>query len=338
MTKQITFTPYFVLINNAPFTVECQELERPADPWITIKPESCTSLWPLSERDDKLMKVRIVEKSQDIAAPFFITEMHNTLLKLSNQYGGINVDVQITEGAVYITFTPYKPGLAPALIINHTERIISFWEKESVTIRRLNAKNTQLFTWENPAGPRLLVWETGKKTETEDDLRKDSMGEILIDEERFFWVSFLDGIQRVLLFTSDTNVAQEAQSSDLERFDKDVTVSIHGLGLSLINNKLKLDVMYVGIASTGIIWEVAKMSSKRFKQLSVAQSMLIENAHQQFVATELNDLQNVVVLDQKLEVSIYMLFIIKKIHVKNIESKIFFIRFIKVISKVLIST
>lgn len=105
LTKQITFTPYFVLINNAPYAIECQELERPADPWIKVEADSCTPLWPVSERDDKLLKIRVSDLPQQIAAPFFITEVHNTLLKLPNKYGGINVDVQITEGAVYITFT-----------------------------------------------------------------------------------------------------------------------------------------------------------------------------------------------------------------------------------------
>jgi vacuolar protein sorting-associated protein 13A/C len=47
------------------------------------------------------------------------------------QYGGVNVDVQMTEGAVYVTFSPYSPGMAPALILNHTNDVLSLWEKGS---------------------------------------------------------------------------------------------------------------------------------------------------------------------------------------------------------------
>ena len=47
------------------------------------------------------------------------------------QYGGVNVDVQMTEGAVYVTFSPYRPGMAPALILNHTNDVLSFLEKGS---------------------------------------------------------------------------------------------------------------------------------------------------------------------------------------------------------------
>lgn len=37
LTKQITFTPYYILINNADFLVECQEGDRPADPMIKVR-------------------------------------------------------------------------------------------------------------------------------------------------------------------------------------------------------------------------------------------------------------------------------------------------------------
>lgn len=36
LTKQITFVPYFVLINNADFLIECQEAERVGDALIKV--------------------------------------------------------------------------------------------------------------------------------------------------------------------------------------------------------------------------------------------------------------------------------------------------------------
>jgi vacuolar protein sorting-associated protein 13A/C len=64
-----------------------------------------------------------------------------------------------------------------------------------------------------------------------------------------WWVSFLDGMQRVLLFTLDMNIARDAQSAgELEPIDKEITVSVHGLGLSLVNNLTRVEVMYIGIA------------------------------------------------------------------------------------------
>lgn len=84
LTKQVTFTPFFVLINTTNYSIECQELERPADPWIVVEPNSCKPLWPRSERDDKLLKIKISETT-DVSAPFLFSEVHNTLLKLPNK-------------------------------------------------------------------------------------------------------------------------------------------------------------------------------------------------------------------------------------------------------------
>jgi vacuolar protein sorting-associated protein 13A/C len=63
-----------------------------------------------------------------------------------------------------------------------------------------------------------------------------------------WWVSFLDGKQRVLLFTLDMNIARDAQSvGELEPLDKEITVAIHGVGLSLVSNLTHVEVMYMGI-------------------------------------------------------------------------------------------
>ena len=62
------------------------------------------------------------------------------------------------------------------------------------------------------------------------------------------WVSFLDGRQRVLLFTEDVAVVAKArQAEDLEQFQQEFSVSLQNLGLSLINNKNKREIAYVGI-------------------------------------------------------------------------------------------
>lgn len=57
------------------------------------------------------------------------------------QFGGINVDVHITEGAVYISFSDFKEELAPALLINHTPYEITIAEKNT-DVRYNNNNNT----------------------------------------------------------------------------------------------------------------------------------------------------------------------------------------------------
>ncbi|XP_031336343.1 vacuolar protein sorting-associated protein 13 isoform X2 [Photinus pyralis] len=288
LTKQVTFTPYYVIVNNAPFDVECQEFDRPADAWVSISGKSCIPFWPRSEREDKLLKLRVVG-TREVSAPFLYTETHITLLKLHNKFGGVNVDIQITEGGVYINLYSYEPGMAPAVIVNHTKDIMCIWEKETVQLKRLSPGYMTLYAWENPSGPKVLVWDIGHKKEMEDDLRKDGVGEFSpSDNTQVYWVSFLDGLQRVLLFTLDKSVAENVQcAKQFEAIQQEINVLIHGLGLSLVNNVTRQEILYAGIASSGITWETCKMHTRRWKQLGNRESLAIESAYQ----SHLNHLQ-----------------------------------------------
>lgn len=45
--------------------------------------------------------------------------------------------------------------------------------------RKIPAMHTMLFTWDNPAGPRVLIFEGHKRKEIEDELRKDGIGNFM---------------------------------------------------------------------------------------------------------------------------------------------------------------
>lgn len=143
------------MVNHTSLTIQCQEGDRPADPWTDIEPANCSALWPkgLGHHDNTLrLKVK---GTNEMTAPFSFTENHTVLLKLHNQvwrvinknflltksqilqflilpdfqFGGINVDVQVSEGNIFINLSAYETGLAPALIVNHTGYAVDFWEK-----------------------------------------------------------------------------------------------------------------------------------------------------------------------------------------------------------------
>lgn len=133
LTKQIVFTPYFVMINKAPFAVEVQEDRRPGDPWLCVNPDSCVPLWPRITQDP-MLRVKTADNT-NASVPFHYVTVQTTLLRLFGRYGGINVDVQVTEGGTYIVFSEYHAGDAPALIINHTDRDLVFWERGNVNQR-----------------------------------------------------------------------------------------------------------------------------------------------------------------------------------------------------------
>lgn len=67
-----------------------------------------------------------------------------------------------------------------------------------------------------------------------------------------YWVTFLDGLQRVLLFTEDIDIAKKLEgSATIQKITQSVEVRIHGIGFSLINNIIGTTILYMGIASSG---------------------------------------------------------------------------------------
>ncbi|XP_026827312.1 vacuolar protein sorting-associated protein 13 isoform X2 [Ooceraea biroi] len=285
LTKQITFTPYYILINNADFLIECQEGDRPADPTIKVPPGECAALWPRTEHENKTLKAKVTGQPEKTAA-FIYTDSHTTLLKLDNKYGGINVDVQMNEGGVYISMSGYSSGNAPALIINHTPHTINFWEKGSINVRSVQSYNRMFYTWENPAGSRQLIWEDSNGKEIENKLRKDNLGAFQLPDidQELYYVSFLDGTQRVLLFTPNLKIAEDCQlAGDLEIIDQEITLNIHGIGFSLVNNITKSELLYMCIASSGIIWETRKSLGGRWRALNAKEVNAIEEGYQRYI-------------------------------------------------------
>lgn len=80
----------------------------------------------------------------------------------------------------------------------------------------------------------------------------------------------MDGMQRVLLFTEVRSLAETAINV-FEIIQQEITVSLRGFGLSLVNNLTRQEIMYIGIASSGVIWETGKLNRKRFKPLGLSQ-------------------------------------------------------------------
>ncbi|XP_055620155.1 intermembrane lipid transfer protein Vps13 isoform X3 [Toxorhynchites rutilus septentrionalis] len=283
LTKQIVFMPYFVLINRAEFDVDVQEPLRPGDPWTRVKVNDCVPLWPKTE-ENRTLRLR-ADGYPEITASFIYTEVQCTLLQLKNRYGGINVDVHVTEGAIYVTFSCYHIGDAPSLIMNHTSEEFAFKEKGDVNGKILMPNQMVLHTWINPAGERKIVWDSGSKlVSIESDLRRDDISEFKSPTDKdIFWVSFLNGTQRVLLVTDNANIAYGVHSaSRLDQVTQEIKIEIHGVGLSLVNNSKQCDLMYIGIASSGVIWEECKKSG-RFKQMKIQETFYMENTYQQFL-------------------------------------------------------
>lgn len=131
-------------------------------------------------------------------------------------------------------------------------------------------------------------------------------------------------------------IAEDCQlSDDFEVIEQEVLINIHGVGLSLVNNITRSELLYMCIAryiinicdsyfiynlyfynnllscfllllffSSGIIWEIRKSSNHRWRSLTTREVNLIEEGYQKYMR-ELQvgkDPMQKVILEPKLEV------------------------------------
>jgi hypothetical protein len=46
LTKQVIFMPYYVIVNNASYIIECQEADRRDDPWVKVNGANDRQMFP----------------------------------------------------------------------------------------------------------------------------------------------------------------------------------------------------------------------------------------------------------------------------------------------------
>lgn len=85
------------------------------------------------------------------------------------------------------------------------------------------------------------------------------------------------------MFTNEVAVAGEANSANrIDKITQEIEMDIHGIGFSLVNNAKQVDIMYIGLASSGIIWE-EKRKLRIFKPLKIAEVQDMEDRYQDYL-------------------------------------------------------
>nr|XP_055175680.1 intermembrane lipid transfer protein VPS13C [Nyctereutes procyonoides] len=284
LTRIVTLTPFCTIANKSSLELEVGEIasdgSMPTHKWNYIASSECLPFWP--ENLSGKLCVRVVG-CEGSSRPFFYNRQDNgTLLSLEELNGGILVDVNIAEHSTVITFSDYHEGSAPALVINHTSQdVVTYKQSGSQEEVHLVPGEARLFAWADPTGTKKLTWTYAANT-GEHSLLKDECGQFPYDANtQIHWVSFLDGRQRVLLFTDDVALVSKAlQAEEMEQADHEITFSLHSLGLSLINNENKQEVSYIGITSSGVVWEMKP--KQKWKPFSQKQIMLLEQAYKKY--------------------------------------------------------
>uniref|UniRef100_A0A8C5FUA7 Vacuolar protein sorting 13 homolog C n=1 Tax=Gadus morhua TaxID=8049 RepID=A0A8C5FUA7_GADMO len=283
LTRIVTMSPFYTLINKSSYELEVGEVPEGQGSgdvrWHYISASECLPLWP--ESGTVKLCVRVVGSESSSKSFYFNRQESGTLLGM-DVCGGVIVDVSITDHSAVISFTDYYDGASPALVVNHTPWL-TIGYKQRLAPPTTQYLPAQRFAWDDPAGVRKLSWSCLEHS-GELDLVKDECGQFTYDRlSQAHWVSFLDGRQRVLLFTEDVAVVTKArQAEELEQFEQEVNVSLQNLGFSLVNNASRQEIAYVGITSSGVVWEMKPKN--RWKPFNQKNINLLEKAYQSHVA------------------------------------------------------
>ncbi|XP_071611010.1 intermembrane lipid transfer protein VPS13C isoform X1 [Heliangelus exortis] len=286
LTRIVTFTPFYTIANKSSLELEVGEMgpngSFPTNKWNYITSSECLPFWP--ENSSGQLCVRVVGYER-LSKPFLFNAQDNgTLLKMEELNGGLLVDVNVSEHSTVISFSDYHEGAAPALIVNHTSWDSLRYKQSGLQEEmELKPKQTCLLAWTDPTKPRKLTWGYAQNF-GEQDLLKDECGQFPYNANtQIHWVSFLDGRQRVLLFTDDVALVSKArQAEELEQPDQEINLSIHSLGLSLVNNENKKEISYIGITSSGVVWEMKRR--QKWRPFNQKQINLLEQAYQKYLS------------------------------------------------------
>ena len=177
-----------------------------------------------------------------------------------------------SECSVITTFQPFYPGRVTNKIINMTQLPVYFKQQSDVQFQGLSPDSERLFTWPLPYEAKAIEFFFRDNNVLQTELDQDDAGTIPLDQNVFYWVSFYHESQRVLLFTEDVELALRVQQSvDLEPTSLELVAAIESIGLSLVNNVSKHEVLYAGIVSGGPTWRWRKLhgNSKRYHTFKV---------------------------------------------------------------------
>ena len=289
LTKQVIFTPYYIFSNLAPFGIDvCEVREFGARrDWISLESDQTVPFWP--HFDQKWLIFRVTDTHEETLA-IYLDNPRSTLLKLNNNFGGLFIDFQVSDSSVVIVCLPYEDGRAPLMLANHSQNSIRIREKiGGSTTMELAPLHACYYTWRYPNGERTLIWGNGQH-EREFGTREitpNASGSFEGPAGTLEWISFQHGRQRVLLFTDNKTIVSQQRSVDTsEPAEQSVVVSLHGLGILLVDKSSRREIVYAGITGSNVLWETARMHMMlpRYRAFSTRLNILLEEVYQQYLA------------------------------------------------------
>ncbi|EDO34505.1 predicted protein [Nematostella vectensis] len=296
LTKVVEFTPFHLIDNHTEFPVSlCEAPDNSNLIWTTVKSGECIPFWP-SRVPPKDLVVRLGDSTRESSRFNFEPDV-SILLRMEGKVGALSVEMISKDSAAIMTFCPYYAGAAPIRIENCTDLEICYKQdrygvtnkvrgipchvSEGSTEHVLRPGNCILYTWGRPMDKKVFMWYAkgeDQKNRRITDLIGVGHGAFEVKDKSYFWATFLDGLQRVLLIIDDFTLAYRAQVEVPERISQEISLNLQAIGLSLVNNEKSIEVAYIGITPSQIIWEETKKKG-RWKALKMRISEQLEVAY-----------------------------------------------------------
>ncbi|CAG2170405.1 unnamed protein product, partial [Oppiella nova] len=256
LSKIVTITPFYSIINVSSSALEVSEDN---DEWFPIGSLSNNAFWPKRTKHQQIF-LSLDSKSSS-SQPLSLSDSSSTLVAVNGLY--FYVDIDISEWDATIKISDYFDGSAPVMLVNALNTPIMFGQKgvtvwssktgEQKHVNTLPANHSVHYTWDLPTGVRQLVWKSNDRVDEQMvDLKCDALLEVDVSQDihhtKVFVVSFLDGKQRVLLFTNDYLLATNAlQAGEITKPKINVEFIMKGIGLSVVNNDINKEILYIAI-------------------------------------------------------------------------------------------
>ncbi|CAF0869350.1 unnamed protein product [Rotaria sordida] len=267
LTKIITLSPSVVIMNKSTVEIEIVETvsDKEQDKWGPVNPEQVIPFWPHNIQNG-LMRVRYTH-NRVTSRPFLMNEKHRTLLHMEDtERPAIYVEVTATDfDGVRVIFGDYKIGDAPVLLVNCLkDESIAFSQADDIQAITLPPQHYVYYTWLNPLKARALSVNCNEsKTELGLNpqcgfLKKDS-------EHNINYAMFMDGIQTVLLISDDTKIIAAASGMPAlaEAMGQRLQIGIHDIGISIVNDVTREEILYISLNKSKVIWTETKRSHVR---------------------------------------------------------------------------
>eukprot|EP00743_Colponemidia_sp_Colp-15_P008438 GILK01009172.1.p1 GENE.GILK01009172.1~~GILK01009172.1.p1 ORF type:complete len:1282 (+),score=242.95 GILK01009172.1:355-3846(+) len=160
-TKVVTFSPRFVLLNQCPYSIIAAQLDT--DRTYILHCQEFTAFHWQDDKNKPLLTIKFAEVGWEWSGGFRIDEMGDFAVKLNNRELNnvylARIAVTLEDATVFVRLMEEARDYPPYRIENLTAHPLKFKQKGVTSWEVLNTNQSCAYTWDEPAGQKILMVE-----------------------------------------------------------------------------------------------------------------------------------------------------------------------------------